>query len=123
MKMYLSALLQLIRFEYYFARGDFPELYRHVREFPCCPAAHLPRQVNQICRAMDLVLTWYPRRVRCLHRSAATTCLLREWGVPAQMVLGAQNLPFKAHAWVEVAGQVVNDNVHVKETYLVLDCC
>jgi hypothetical protein len=39
------------------------------------------------------------------------------------MVIGARQLPFKAHAWVEVAGLVVNDKSYVPETYAVLDRC
>jgi hypothetical protein len=39
------------------------------------------------------------------------------------MVIGAQQMPFKAHAWVEVAGQVVNDKPYTPEMYAVLDRC
>jgi hypothetical protein len=39
------------------------------------------------------------------------------------MVIGAQQLPFKAHAWVEVDGRVVNDKPYVPEMYTVLDRC
>jgi hypothetical protein len=72
---------------------------------------------------IDLACLWYPKRVLCLHRSAATACLLRKYGVPAEMVLGVQQLPFRAHAWVEVAGRTVNDRPYVNELYLVLDRC
>jgi len=39
------------------------------------------------------------------------------------MVIGAQKLPFKAHAWVEVNEQVVNDKPYTREMYAVLDRC
>jgi hypothetical protein len=39
------------------------------------------------------------------------------------MVIGAQQMPFKAHAWVEVSGQVVNDQPYTREMYAVLDRC
>ena len=32
-------------------------------------------------------------------------------------------MPFKAHAWVEVAGVVVNDKPYMPEMYAVLDRC
>jgi hypothetical protein len=57
----------------------------------------------------------------CLQRSAATACLLKRCGIPAQMVIGAQQMPFKAHAWVEVDGRVVNDKPYMTEIYAVLD--
>jgi hypothetical protein len=58
-----------------------------------------------------------------LQRSAATACLLRRYCVEAHMVIGAQQMPFKAHAWVEVGGRVVNDKPYVAEMYSVLDRC
>jgi len=39
------------------------------------------------------------------------------------MILGAQQMPFKAHAWVEVDGRVVNDKPYMREMYPVLDRC
>jgi len=47
--------------------------------------------------------------------------MLRRSGVRAQMVLGAQSLPFKAHAWVEVGGRIVNDKPYIKDVYQELD--
>ena len=66
---------------------------------------------------------WYWKEVLCLQRSAATACLLKRHGVPAQMMIGAQQMPFKAHAWVEVDGRVVNDKPYMREMYAVLDRC
>jgi len=72
---------------------------------------------------LTLVCIWYWKEVRCLQRSAVTACMLRRYGVTAQMVIGAQQLPFKAHAWVEVDGCVVSDRPYMQEMYLVLDRC
>ena len=57
------------------------------------------------------------------QRSAATACLLRQYGVAAKLVIGAQQMPFKAHAWVEVEDLVVNDKPYMHEMYAVLDRC
>jgi hypothetical protein len=38
-------------------------------------------------------------------------------------VIGSQQMPFKAHAWVEVDGRVVNDKQYVHELYARLDQC
>ena len=79
--------------------------------------------VTQVCTAIDYACVWYPRQARCLQRSFVTTYLLRKHGVNAQMVLGAQVLPFKAHAWVEVEGRVINERSDVQATYGVWDRC
>jgi len=78
---------------------------------------------ERICSAVDVACIWYWKKVRCLQRSAATACLLKRYGVPAQMMIGAQQMPFKAHAWVEVDAMVVNDKPYMREMYSVLDRC
>ncbi len=79
--------------------------------------------VDRIVSAINTASIWYWKEVLCLQRSAATTCMLRRHGVAAQMVIGVQQVPFKAHAWVEVGGSVVNDKPYVPEIYAVLDRC
>jgi len=119
----LRAYLKLIVFDLYLARGNFAALYNKVRKCPLRPEAPVPGAVPQICAAVDMACIWYWKEALCLQRSAATACLLKQHGVPAQMVIGAQQLPFKAHAWVEVDGQVVNDKPYTPEMYGVLDRC
>jgi hypothetical protein len=36
-------------------------------------------------------------------------------------VIGIQQIPFNAHAWVEVEGQVVNDRPYMQKMYAVLE--
>jgi hypothetical protein len=76
-----------------------------------------------LCHAMDLASVFYPRRVLCLQRSSATTILLRRHGFPAEMVIGAKQMPFRSHAWVEVGGDVANDKPYVTEIYQELHRC
>jgi len=119
----LRAYLRLIQFDLYLVRGNFLSLYDKVRGYPI---RKMPVPVNtaeQICAAIDVACIWYWKEVLCLQRSAATTCFLKRYGVPAHMILGAQQMPFKAHAWVEVDGRVVNDKLYMREMYAVLDRC
>lgn len=88
---------------------------------PCCRDNVPP--VKFLCRAMDFACVFYFKQVLCLQRSAATTVLLRRYGVPAEMVIGAQLLPFKSHAWVEVEEIPVNDKPYMREIYQVLERC
>lgn len=119
----LKAYLKLILFDLYLARRKFNALYDKVRRHPT--AKHEPHSdaITQICAAVDKACIWYWKEVRCLQRSAATVCLLRKHGVQAQMVIGAERMPFKAHAWVEVDGRVVNDKPYMSQIYAVLDRC
>ena len=119
----LRAYLALLRFEILLARGNFGALYEAVRRSPR-PLRHYDAgTIHQICSAVDLACIWYWKEALCLQRSAATTCLLKKHGIPAQMVIGAQHIPFRSHAWVEVDGLVVNDKSYISEVYAVLDRC
>ncbi len=119
----LRAYLQLIYFDFYLARGNFAALYDTVRGYPIRKRASSPDAAEKICAAMDVACIWYWKEALCLQRSAATACLLKRYGVAAQLVIGAQQMPFKAHAWVEVNGRIVNDKPYMTEIYAVLDRC
>lgn len=119
----LRAYLGLIRFDLYLARGNFEILYDRVRKYPTRKKAASSDSVERICSAVDMACIWYWKEALCLQRSAATSCLLKSHGIFAQMVIGAQQLPFKAHAWVEVDRRVVNDKPYVPDIYAVLDRC
>jgi Transglutaminase-like superfamily len=121
--LFLEAYAMLVRFEFDLARRNFHGLYRRVRDFPIAIRVPPADAATRICSAVDLACVWYWKQVRCLERSAATTCLLRRYGIRAQLIIGAQNMPFKAHAWVEVDGQVVNDKPYTRDIYAVLDRC
>jgi hypothetical protein len=119
----LRAYLRLIQFDLYLVRGDFKALYEKVRAYPIRKVSVPVNTAEQICAAVDVACIWYWKEVLCLQRSAATACLLKWHGVAARMMIGAQQMPFKAHAWVEVDGRVVNDKSYVREMYAVLDEC
>jgi len=119
----LKAYLKLIYFDFYLARGTFAALHARVRNYPISKGTPALYTVEKICAAVDMACIWYWKEALCLQRSAAAACLLKEQGVGAQLVIGAQQMPFKAHAWVEVDGRVVNDKPYMAEMYAVLDRC
>lgn len=119
----LRAYVSLIHFDLYLARGNFQALYEKVATYPIRMLQVPAEAAENICAAVDMACVWYWKQVLCLQRSAATTCLLRRHGVAAQMILGAQQMPFKAHAWVEIDGRVVNDKPYMREMYTVVDQC
>lgn len=54
------------------------------------------------------VAALFPGRARCLEQSLTLMIVLRLDAIPARFKMGAQALPFFAHAWVEVLGQPIN---------------
>ena len=119
----LRAYWKLIYFDFYLARGNFAALYEKVRNFPVGKSNAIAGAPEEICAAVNMACIWYWKEVLCLQRSAAAACLLKQFGVPAQMMIGAQQMPFRAHAWVEVDGRVANDKPYMREIYAVLDRC
>ena len=119
----LRAYSKLVHFDRYLARQAFASLHNEVGTYPVARTPAQPDYTDQVCRAVDMARIWYWKEVLCLQRSATTVCLLRRVGVPAQMVVGVQQTPFKSHAWVEVEGHVVNDKPYMRDLYTVLDVC
>ena len=124
MRIIWQAYWELLRLEYFVLRRNFGGIHERVRTArlrnPYPEAMVTP---DQICYAIDVAAALYFKNVLCLQRSAATARLLKKHGFPAEMVIGVQQLPFLAHAWVEVAGRVVNDKPYMTEIYSVLARC
>jgi transglutaminase-like putative cysteine protease len=59
-------------------------------------------------------------RADCLPRSLALTSLLRRRGIDAEICFGVEKFPFRAHAWVEAGGLVINDTPNGIRRYTVL---
>jgi hypothetical protein len=79
-----------------------------------------PGDARPLAEAVGLVAGRSVVGARCLGRSLVLWFLLRRRGVDAELVIGAEaprdgELP--AHAWVEVAGDPVNDALDVRERF------
>jgi len=122
MTLFLRALVMLLAYDFLNRVCPFQTIYSMVKHWK---VAHrpTPNAEERVCRAVNYACVWYPKQALCLQRSFVTTFLLRKHGIPAEMVLGAQKLPFKAHAWVEVDGNVVNERSNVQATYAIWDRC
>ncbi|HYT20938.1 MAG TPA: lasso peptide biosynthesis B2 protein [Candidatus Polarisedimenticolia bacterium] len=128
--LFWRAFFLVMFYDILLARDDFPGIHRRVERYPLrkgknAPITKLAEEdtVDTVCRALNNACVWYPRRAECLQRSAVVTCLLRRYGVPAQMVIGTQKLPFRAHAWVELNGRVINDKQDMPQLYAEIARC
>src|SRR6185437_5327236 len=103
--LFFEALFGLIAYDAVLLAGKFKTVRRLVERWKVAnERARGDELVGQIARAVNLACIWYPRQVLCLQRASVTTCMMRSHGIPAAMILGAQKMPFAAHAWVEVNG-------------------
>jgi hypothetical protein len=105
--LYARVLWELVRYDLLFAcrgmRGVRP------RRAPATGTGHATQEAA-ICEAVRSVAPFYWKPIRCLQRSIVTARLMRGHGILAEVVIGYRAAPFFSHAWVEVAGRVVNDS-------------
>ena len=123
MILFFQALFMLMAYDILSAFCRFRTIYAMVRCWKPNSKTAGSNVIDRVCTAVNYACIWYPKQALCLQRSFVTTYLLRKNGVRAHMVLGAQRLPFKAHAWVEVDGGAINERSNVQATYAVWDRC
>jgi hypothetical protein len=119
----LEAFLLLLTFDFIASVKRFNGIHRWVSE---CPIKNVDKNVQhvaeEVCSAVTMASSYYPKTVACLQRSAVVARMLSRRGVPACVVIGVQRFPFASHAWVEISGgTVVNDKPKVKTLYTELD--
>jgi len=113
-----TAFVGLLAFDLLLKFAGFRYLIKRVESWPTVEPHTTDHEICRRVRAMvDRAQMYYPKKAMCLQHSAVVTCLLRRRGVPAQMVLAAQEFPPKAHAWSEVLNEVVSDSPSVKTKY------
>lgn len=123
-RLVIVSWVLLVYFDFILKFGNLDALHSVLRRRLTRTSSGAPvPSTEELCRAMDYACVFYFKKVLCLQRSAATTILLRRYGWDARMITGAQILPFRSHAWVEIDGHAVNDKPYMREIYQVLDQC
>lgn len=122
MLLFVNAVFMLLAYDILSVMCRFRVIYSMVKRWTIVgePKAGT---IDRVSNAVNYACAWYPKQALCLQRSFVTTYLLRKHGIAAQMVLGAQKLPFKAHAWVEVDGRAINERSNAQATYAIWDRC
>ena len=115
----LEALWMLLKAD--FAKADYAALRRKMNfAMPSLAYPDAQRVIPLIVAAMNRARRYYPKSPACLQQSVALSWMLRRRGIPADLEIGVRQSPFESHAWVEVAGNVINDGPRVREVYQTL---
>jgi hypothetical protein len=124
-KLFLSieAYARLSLHDLFMSRRDLAALLVTIKDCRVRAGRYSTAQLDQVAESVDLACAFYPKQALCLQRSAVLVKMLRKRGVPAKIIIGAQKLPFRAHAWVEVEGKIVNDRLAAREEFLVMEVC
>jgi hypothetical protein len=121
--LFFRALFVLFFYDALSSVCSFEIVYSKVKRWKVARRTVHSDTIDRVCSAVNYACICYPKQVLCLQRAFVSTYLLRKNGVAAQMVLGAQKIPFKAHAWVEIDGRAINERSNVQATYAVWDRC
>ena len=117
----LTAFAGLLAFDLLLKFRGFNSVINKVEHWPITEPRTTDLQTCRRVRAMvDRAQMYYPKKAMCLQHTAVLTCLLRRRGVPAEMILAAQEFPPRGHAWAEVEGQIINDVQSIKNSHRVL---
>jgi hypothetical protein len=76
-------------------------------------------EAQRIARLVAIAAHHGPYRATCLRQSLALWWLLRRRGIPAELRIGVRkdSGDLQAHAWVELAGQALNDPLGATSSY------
>src|SRR4051794_27110012 len=88
--------------------GDLEEMVRFARHVESSKSPVPPEAEHdvalQLGYAVQRTLSLLPTDGRCLIRSVVLTRMLERRSIDNKLVIGVQNEPFAAHAWVEHEG-------------------
>ncbi len=110
--MILRALRCLLYWDWSVRVRSFDRVCEMVRQYPIRKDVSHQLEIAQIANALASVSIWYFKRVLCYQRSCCLVWMLRDAGIAANLVIGAQQWPPRTHAWVTVGDEVVGDLPH-----------
>jgi len=73
------------------------------------------KEQQELADAIDAAATLFPKKIYCLAWAATYVLMALKKGWHSSFVIGVQGMPFYAHAWAEIEGQVINDAPQVRE--------
>lgn len=77
-------------------------------------------ELNQLSDTLDVACAFYLKKVFCLAWASTFVLLALEKGWRCNLAIGAQSIPFYAHAWAECDGKVINDEPIIQQYLSVL---
>lgn len=76
--------------------------------------------IKNLAIALNKACSLFPVRVKCLEWSLALYFLARKYNLTCNFVIGVQNYPFKAHAWIEYKNSIVADSPELGKSLAII---
>lgn len=78
--------------------------------------------IKSFASALNKACLFFPFKVRCLTWSASLAMFALRKKLRCNLVIGVQNYPFIAHAWVESDGIIICDQQNLREELSIIFC-
>lgn len=75
---------------------------------------------RDVADRFEQMLLWLPRKPECLFGSYFLFHFLALYGFRADWVFGVQLFPFRAHCWVAIEDELLNESPHAIENYHII---
>jgi len=117
---YIEALLALIKIHSLIRRKGLQGLIELLNTFKNKTSKFVNTpdhndEIKKLCYILDRASIVYFKKTSCLPWAATLVYLLFKRSLTCDLVIGVQTIPFYAHAWVELYGEVLNDNPEIQE--------
>jgi Transglutaminase-like superfamily len=119
----VEAYALLICWDVFMKRRSFADLYQAIRSVGVVPRITVADSADDVYDSLEIACALYGKQVLCLQRSCVLIRMLRVRGYAAQLTIGSQRTPFRAHAWVTLDGVVLRDKLAQRESFLVMEVC
>jgi hypothetical protein len=117
-KLTLEAYIVLSKVHFIIKYKGFSGIIQYIKDtyqeniqytVPC------PQILNHLIAHLNKACLFYHKNTKCLEWAATLVLLAlkRKW--QCNLIIGVQNYPFTAHAWVEMAGKIVADKQEWQE--------
>ncbi|MBP0637801.1 lasso peptide biosynthesis B2 protein [Cupriavidus sp. AcVe19-6a] len=77
-------------------------------------------ELGELVRALNAACMLYYRKTKCLEWSGALALVGYRFGYDLRLIVGVQNRPFYAHAWIEHEGHTVGDDPDLRKQLAVI---
>lgn len=107
-----KAYLLLFKVNWQLKRSGIKGILNQINTLPVALNRYVPHsnEIHRLENALNIASWLYPQKIVCLPWAATFTLLARKKEWNCKLVIGVRELPFYAHAWAELDGNIIKDD-------------
>jgi hypothetical protein len=76
--------------------------------------------IESLSSALDKACFYFPIKTKCLEWAATLAIMCINRKLMCNLEIGVQNMPFAAHAWVKLDGEVISDSQNLPDSLAII---